>query len=497
MTANASANRSFVILLIGWLLTAVPVAGGQEAPASSADTEQRGIRLVTPEATPGYTLLAPLNSYVTYLIDLEGRVVRTWTSDFLSGAWVYMLDNGHVLRGGREPETHGFFGGGQGGRFQQFDLDGNLVWDFSLNTADRLPHHDVAVLPNGNIVAVVWERKSAEEARRAGRRPEFIPPDGVWGDVLIELEPQPPHGARIVWEWHAWDHLVQDIDPSLEGYGDPADHPELIDVNGDTIGMTEPPEQPIRDIFHINSVAYSPELDQLIISSPTFNEIWVIDHSTTTEEAASGHGGRSGVGGRLLYRWGNPQVYRRGGEADRKLGFQHDARWIPEGRPGAGNITVFSNRTPSPTGSYTQVYEIAPPVDGQGRYRLPANGPFGPQDPVWTYSARDTLHATFISGAERLSSGNTLISSGPQGRIFEVRPDGTIVWEYWSPFCGTRSGTATARANPFSLFRATRVPPDHPGLVGRDLSPLSPQPPIDAARDRNAGAAGGDRAACN
>jgi uncharacterized repeat protein (TIGR01451 family) len=407
-----------------------------------------------------------MSSDLTYLVDLNGRVVRTWRSAFLPSAWVYFLDNGHILRGGSDRGSSPFSGGGQGGRFQEFDLDGNLVWDFRYNDP-RLPHHDVAVLPNGNLLAIAWEGKTAEEARRAGRQPSAIPTNGIWPDMLIEFEPLPPNDARIVWEWHSWDHLIQNIDPTRENYGDPATHPERIDINAGSGGFGFS-----RDIFHTNAVAYNPELDQILLSVPTYDEVWVIDHSTTPQQAAGHTGGRSGKGGDLLYRWGNPQAYGRGSASDQLLGFQHDARWIPQGRPGAGHMMVFSNQTPTPNGATTKVYEFVPPVDASGNYAISAPAPFGPATPLWTYS-NPNLQTTNLSGAERLENGNTLISAGPQGRIFEITPAGDIVWDYWSPFSGFSGNSGSS----FSLFRATRVPAGHPGLVGQNLRPLDPQPP--------------------
>jgi hypothetical protein len=451
-------------------------------PRPVGAVEPRGLRLRCGGVSPGYTLFAPLSSQTTYLIDLDGQVVQTWKSDLLPSAWVYLLDNGHVLRGGSDPGFSGFAGGGQGGRFQEFDFDGNLVWDFKYNPQGRLPHHDVAVLPNGNILAIVWEIRSAEEARNSGRKPAFTAKNGIWPDMLIEFEPQKPNGGRIVWEWHIWDHLVQDIDPALNNFGDLAQHPELINVNGDTIGNVATPNPP-RDVFHTNSVNYNADLDEILLSEPNFNEVWVIDHSTTTQEAASHSGGRSGKGGDLLYRWGNPQTYGRGVEADRLLGFQHDAHWIPQGLPGAGNMMVFSTQTPGPNGDYTKVYEFVPPVDANGRYPIPVDGPFEPAAPVWTYSKPDTFQASLLSGAERMANGNTMISSGPQGRLFEVTPAGDIVWEYWSPYGGNNAAG-------FTLFRALKVPPDHPGLKDRNLIPLVPQPPISPAAVINAGTSG-------
>jgi hypothetical protein len=446
------------------------------------DGSLRGLRRKCNDTAGGYTLFAPMSSNVTYLIDADGLAVRTWSSPFLPSAWVYLLENGHVLRGGSDRGNSIFSGGGQGGRFQEFDLDGSLVWDFRYNET-RLPHHDVAVLPNGNILAIAWEAKTRDEAQRAGRRATAIPATGsIWPDMLIEFKPQRPDGAQIVWEWHIWDHLIQNIDPTLDNYADPAQRPERININGDTSGGGAF----LRDLFHTNAVAYNPELDQIILSVPTFNEVWVIDHSTTTQEAAGRTGGRSGKGGDLLYRWGNPRAYGRGTDADQLLGFQHDARWVPQGRPGAGHMMVFSNRTPSPNGPYTKVYEFVPPVDAEGHYAVPDVGPFGPAGPVWTYSD-DDLQTINLSGAERLENGNTLISSGNEGRLFEITPAGDIVWDYWSPYAGP-SGSS---GNAFSLFRAVRIPPNHPGLAGHDLRPMDPQPPISPYASVGTGPAGG------
>jgi hypothetical protein len=456
-----------------------PAGAGQGARAGGPATpEPRGLRVKTDGATPGYLLFAPLNSDTTLLIDNDGRVVRTWKSDLAPGAAVYMLDDGHVVRAGFEPKTQGFSGGGQAGRLQEFTFDGELVWDYSFNDATHLTHHDFTVLPNGHVLAVAWELKSPEEARASGRRDGFIPKTGVWPDMVVEIEPQRPRGGRVVWEWHMWDHLVQDTSPALASHARPAERPERIDINGDIIGAKVPQGNPPTDIFHTNSIKHNPELDQIVLSVPRFNEIWVIDHSTTTAQARGSSGGRSGKGGDLLYRWGNPQAYGRGTESDRRLGFQHDARWIPRNYPGAGNLMIFSNRGggPGPNAGRTTVYEIAPPVDGGGRYTLAPNRPFGPADVVWSYSAPD-FDASYISGASRLQDGKTLVSSGPQGRVFEVTADGKIVWEYWSPYTGGLGGPQ-GQANPYALFRASRIPATHPAVAGRTLRPLDPQPAL-------------------
>jgi hypothetical protein len=191
------------------------------------------------------------------------------------------------------------------------------------------------------------------------------------------------------------------------------------------------------------------------------------------------------MGGDLIYRWGKASNYDRGGSRPQQLYGQHDARWIPEGIPGAGNITVFNNNYPGASGTHTVVFELEPPINDDGSYRLGEDGQYGPEAPVWIYQAPDgrSFHSPFISGAQRLASGHTLINAGPQGRFFEVTPKGDIVWEYWSPYSGEASlphHEFLVEDNvPFlyAVFRTLKLPPDHPGLAGRDLTPLDPQPP--------------------
>src|SRR6185436_19708801 len=110
-------------------------------------------------------------------------------------------------------------------------------------------------------------------------------------------------GATVVWEWHLWDHLVQDFDATKDNYAPVGSHPELVDVNFTGGGMAG------ADWTHVNAIAYHEGFDQLVLSAHNQSEVWVIDHSTTTAEAASHSGGRSGRGGDLLYRWGNPEAY--------------------------------------------------------------------------------------------------------------------------------------------------------------------------------------------
>ncbi len=258
-----------------------------------------------------------------------------------------------------------FFGGGTGGRIQEFTWDGKLVWDFTYVTDTQLPNHDICRLPNGNTLMVTWIKKTSKEAVAAGRRPETVADSHLLTGSILEIQPTGKTTGKIVWEWHAWDHVTQDFDEKKPNFGEVGKHPELIDLNfGDGViaAMVAKPEEleklrgigyignagrkpqrPQADWLHINAVTYNAELDQIMLSVYEFSEIWIIDHSTKPAEAAGHQGGRYGKGGDLLYRWGNPRAYRAGTVKDQKLFGQHNPQWIAKGLPGEGHVLIFNN----------------------------------------------------------------------------------------------------------------------------------------------------------
>jgi len=367
----------------------------------------------------GQILFAPMYGTTTYLIDREGEINNSWSSSYTPGEAVYILDDGSILRAIKLVPS----GGGSGGGVQKMTWDGEKVWEFTYYTNDYLSHHDIEPLPNGNVLMIAWEYFTRAEALAQGRDPNKLSGNKIQPDHIIEVEPTGPSSGEIVWEWHAWDHLIQDYDPSKENYGVVEDHPELIDINFGYYGA---------DWMHTNSIDYNEEFDQIVVSVRYFSEIWIIDHSTTTEEAAGHTGGNSGKGGDLLYRWGNPRAYGAGTISDQKFFDQHDTSWILQGRPGEGNLLVYNNGVNRPSGDYSSVDEIVPPVDEFGNYSYEPGSPFGPEEQVWIYTAENptSFYSFYVGGAERLKNGNTLICEGARGKFFEVTPEKEIVWQY-------------------------------------------------------------------
>lgn len=421
-------------------------------------------------AYDGYTLFGPQASTDTYLIDNCGRQIHSWPSEFKSTGSVYFLENGNLIK--NCPVNTSTFGGvgGIGGRVEMYNWEGEVVWGYDYNSDRFHSHHDIEYLPNGNVLLIAWDLHTAEEAIEAGRDPSTIG-DVIWSSKIVELEPVGADDANIVWEWKLWDHLVQDFDPTLANSGIVADHPELVDLNFDGNANIN------RDWQHCNAIDYNEVLDQIIISSRNNQEFWILDHSTTTEEAAGHTGGNAGKGGDILYRWGNPMAYGRGTEADKKFHYQHDCQWIAEGLPDAGKIMVFNNGLGRPGGNYSTVEILEPAIENDGSYIIEDNAAYGPEDAYYTYTSDppNSFYAQFVSGVSQLPNGNFLICEGQGGRLFEIDSDEGIVWEYQNPvaFDPVEQGTITDNSF-YNIFRAYRYSFDYPGFDGRDLSPGDP-----------------------
>ncbi len=428
-----------------------------------AQEQTVGLFINNPGAFEGYTLFAPSSSTTTYLIDMNGLLVHQWESLYTPGQSVYLLENGNIVRSAQIPTPEGT------GGFQEIAWDGTIVWEYGYGKQ----HHDIEPLPNGNVLMVTNEVKNNTACIAAGRDPALLE-NRLRVTHILEIAKTESGGGEIVWEWHIWDHLIQDFDDTQNNYGIVEDHPELLDINFAASSNA--------DWNHTNSIDYHPEFDQVILCNRTPNEIWVIDHSTTTEEAASHSGGNSGKGGDLLYRWGNPASYRAGTAEDQKLFGQHDAYWVEPGLPGEENIIIFNNGLGRPEGDFSSIDEIIPPVDSLGNYSLQAGSAYEPSAQTWIYTMENPtdFYASRFSGSQRFQNGNTLICSGVEGTFFEVTPENEIVWKYINPVDDGAPVHQGDVVENNEVGRCYRYAADYPGFIGHDLTPGDPieLPPV-------------------
>lgn len=356
----------------------------------------------------GYYFYARQNGTTAELLDTNDKVVKTWTfnSGDRTGYSTYLLPGGTVLRTVVN-SGNSFQGGPICGKVQKVSWDGTLLWNYTYSTANYCSHHDIHPMPNGNVLLIAYERRSASEASAMGSTQSIE----MWPDKIVEVKPTGATTGEVVWEWKAWDHLVQSVNPNKPNYAsNVADRPELLNINYKTS----------KDWMHANGLDYNPVLDQITFSSHALNEIYVIDHSTTTAEAAGHTGGNSGKGGDILYRWGNPAAYNTSGTA--VINVTHDAHWVEPGHPNAGQLACFNN---GGTSSNSTVDFVKAPVSGF-TYLKSAGRAF---EPV-SYSSRIVGNGktTNMGNSVQLANGNSLICIALAARFYEVTPAGTTVF---------------------------------------------------------------------
>jgi len=365
-----------------------------------------GTTLYDPDkAFNGYTLFSPLGAKgkavkpydspaTMYLLDMNGNVVHTWKLPFSPGLHGVLLRNGHLLVGGRttesppgRPGVGKYAMGGASGWLFELDWDGNIVFQYK----DLNMHHDFDKLPNGNYIYIAWEKvpKNLQKKVRGGQKGTEHKDGTMFNDYFVEINPK----GEKVWEWHANDHF---------------------DVDKDIIG----PVHGRKEWFHCNDIDVM-ENGNILTDGRHLDSMMVIDKKT----------------GKILWRWGNVAYLDKGtgqiefkacspmqgGTKNKTMGGQHDCNEIPPGFPGAGNFICYDN------GMYadsSRAVEVDPKT---GRV-------------VW--ESKDGRlgrrhYGSFISGAERLPNGNTLMCDGPNGRFMEVTAKNETVWEYVNPYITT------------------------------------------------------------
>ncbi|MFB7873874.1 aryl-sulfate sulfotransferase [Nocardia sp. NPDC056064] len=356
---------------------------------------------------------------VTRLLALDGTVVREWP---YAGVPPRIIDP--ALNGGRLGDLgvqFGESGDGRGGIYAngtvgQLDWSGERVWEWGSRAPGGAArqNHDWQLLPNGNRLLLVTVPRVVAQLGI---------PATVGDQGLYEVAPD----GEIVWQWLAGDHL-DEFGFSAAGFEalretaarDPEDPWGYLEMNSATpLGPNRWHDADPDSVFHP---------DNILVSFRKANVIALIDKGS----------------GAVLWRLGPYFEAAPGAQHQRinahavprpvdQISGQHNPHLIPEGLPGAGNILVFDNQggagyPPAPLGIYagSRVLEIDPVT----------------REIVWQYTAEDsgrpswTFFSSFVSNAQRLPNGNTLITEGMHGRIFQVTPAGEVVWEYHSPYVG-------------------------------------------------------------
>lgn len=375
------------------------------------------------KAFAGYTLVAPMPGRVAaepnevpgevQLLDMKGEVVHSWKTPY-PVFYGSLMPDGHLVAVMRcskpTPDRPGYdkyHMGGATGMMMEFDWDGTLLFQHF----DPLMHHDFRKLPNGNYIYICWEVVPTDLARkvRGGQKGTEHTDGTMFCDFYREIDPE----GNTVWEWHGIEHFDPDID---------------------IIGMVHPREE----WTHVNDVDVMPN-GNILSSSRHLDGVFIIDRQS----------------GDIIWRWGyvayldkeTGLIEHRNVREPDNMGGPHDAHIIPEGLEGAGNMLVYDNAM------YNYVSRAVEVDIKTGEVVWQSEAEFG----IEGYVAGRVHFSPFISGAQRLPNGNTLICSGANGVIFEVTKDKEVVWHWVRP---AGSGTPEGAVR-WGVFRAYRFAPDY------------------------------------
>ena len=348
-------------------------------------------------------------SSYAYLLDTATTSTSTYFARWNIGSTGYAahFQNDTIYQGAAAKDGEGMKEGGSYSRVKKWACTSKTaatcVWTYTASDM----HHDLCPLPNGNVLIIVQESKTATQIQAAG---------GTYSgaadfECIKEIHPTGATTGTVVWEWHLFDHLCQDNNNTKPNYTTSYSlKPERFSVDLVTSS----------DFFHMNGLDYNPTLDQIVFSSHMKNEIYVIDHSTTTAQAATSTGGNAGKGGDFLYRWGRPQNYGCTSNGNGiTLNVIHDARWVPSTNSLYPNyISLFHNGGCS--GGHAIVLH-QPPHNGYN-YTYTIGQVIGPTTCVTPTTASFSVQN--MGGAQALDNGNVLIQN-PGARFYECSGSGT------------------------------------------------------------------------
>ena len=373
-------------------------------------------------ATDKLTLLNPFNSKSTYLIDNCGYVFNHWNSDYTAGMSAQLDREGALFRLGRLPSDI-FRGGGIGGVLEKYSWTGDLEWTFTLADSSMHLHHDLELMPDGNILLIAWELISEQKLLEFGRN-NVIPNQLFYSEVILEIDPD--QNMDVVWEWHAIDHVIQSTDDQLSNYGQPEVFVERIDIN-----LNQNSSASFIDWLHINSISYRSDLDQIMLSCNGINEVFIIDHSADTEETTGPTGGNARMGGDIIYRWGAPSNYNNVGE--NILAKQHDAKWVINDLGEYDDaFTIFNNGLSDVSGNFSALMEVSLPRQGFNYTDSKKS------EILWSYNSdnKEELYSKRMSGLTKLSNNHVIFCESDSGSFLEIDESGALLWKYINPISG-------------------------------------------------------------
>jgi hypothetical protein len=418
-----------------------------------------------------YTLYATKNGTMAYLIDTATTpaTYHTWTfSSSKKTVYSTYLGVGDTLYRNYKPSTNTSWNTGPcHGGIQKVAWNGTVVWDWQYFLAGSYcPHHDICPMPNGNVLLICYEVKNSTQATQAGSSSAAT----FYSEKIIEVKPTGATTGTIVWEWHLWDHLCQNYNAAKDNYVTSiVNNPQLMNINYAGSGS-------LPDRYHMNGIDYNPDLDQIVFSMHFMNSVFVIDHSTTTAEAAGHTGGNSGKGGDFLYRWGNPASY--GATGTTIFNVVHDAHWVPSDHPSYPNyLCGFNNNNSSnPPSNMSKVEIWNPPYNGYN-YNLTLGQAYAPASYAYEYTA--AFASSNEGQSQQLPNGNMIVTNS-FGSIYEVNSAGSTLWTktnansshaYRYTKCYVRGPVATAGASATTIASGTPVTLNSSAVSPTETSP--------------------------
>ena len=389
--------RGVIVFLVGLMLTGCGYLASIDGQSTGVRHEKKSDHVLTlvADQVSDDLVLAVGGSNHSFILNKSGERLWSWEFNESLGNDLKLLPSAHVLGMFNYEESPIKFGGGYAGLTQIIDFNDTITWEFKYASKNFLSHHESVFLPNGDLLMLSWERVSEKEAHMHGVNME----GDIFPEKIIQIDTAT---KEIVWQWRSWDHIVQDHDATKLSYGDILENKELININ---YALREN-----GDIMHANGIFYDATRDVLFVSINHYSEVWVIDHQYNVAETA-------GELGDLLFRLGNPRAYKDT-VASVFLDRTHTPNLIPEGYPGAGNLLLFNNGLKA---KKSVVYEFDIPE------KLTIED-IEKADLIRSFSDKNLSYGR-ISGAYRLSNGNTLICEGDYG-FWEITDQKEIVWQY-------------------------------------------------------------------